>query len=222
MELTGVIQNIIYRNASNGYTVLSVLPDHARQPVTAVGKMPLLDVGDTVSMTGESTYNARFGTQFAVSSYSRVAPSTESAMIAYLSSGSVRGVGPSLAKAIVSQFGMDTMQVLDHFPDRLLEVPGIGVKKAAMILESYRSNSQMRNVLLALEPYGITVNQANRMVQVYGDLCLAKVQENRYQLIDDIDNMRHVMFLFCFDRELLDDENYGVKSYQALWMRIQN
>ena len=189
MELTGVIQNIIYRNASNGYTVLSVLPDHARQPVTAVGKMPLLNVGDTVSMTGENTYNARFGTQFAVSSYSRVAPSTESAMIAYLSSGSVRGVGPNLAKAIVSQFGMDTMQVLDHFPDRLLEVPGIGVKKAAMILESYRSNSQMRNVLLALEPYGITVNQANRMVQVYGDLCLAKVQENPYQLIDDIDGI---------------------------------
>ena len=189
MELTGVIQNIIYRNASNGYTVLSVLPDGARQVVTAVGKMPLLDVGDTVSMIGEYTFNQRFGTQFTVSSYSRVAPSTETAIIAYLSSGSVRGVGPSLAKSIVSQFGLETLQILDHSPEKLLEVPGIGVKKATMILESYRSNSLMRNVLIALEPYGITVNQANRMVQVYGDLCLAKVQENPYQLIDDIDGI---------------------------------
>ena len=78
MELNGIIQNIIYRNASNGYTVLSVLPDSGKQPVTAVGKMPLLDIGDTVAMEGEMTYNARFGSQFAVASYSRVAPSTES------------------------------------------------------------------------------------------------------------------------------------------------
>ena len=189
MELTGVVQNIIYRNASNGYTVLSVMPDQGKMPITAVGKMPLLDVGDSVSLDGAYTFNARFGQQFAVNSYSRVAPSTESSIIAYLSSGAVRGVGPSLAKAIVAQFGLDTLQVLEHTPDALLEVPGIGVKKAAMILGSYRENTQMRNVLLALEPYGVTVNQANRMVQIYGDLCLAKIQENPYQLIDDIDGI---------------------------------
>ena len=189
MELTGVIQNIIYRNASNGYTVLSVMPDQGKMPITAVGKMPLLDVGDSVSLDGAYTFNARFGQQFAVNSYSRVAPSTESSIIAYLSSGAVRGVGPSLAKAIVAQFGLDTLQVLEHTPDALLEVPGIGVKKAAMILGSYRENAQMRNVLLALEPYGVTVNQAHRMVQIYGDLCLAKIQENPYQLIDDIDGI---------------------------------
>ncbi len=189
MELTGVVQNIIYRNASNGYTVLSVMPDQGKMPITAVGKMPLLDVGDSVSLDGAYTFNARFGQQFAVNSYSRVAPSTESSIIAYLSSGAVRGVGPSLAKAIVAQFGLDTLQVLEHTPDAILEVPGIGVKKAAMILGSYRENTQMRNVLLALEPYGVTVNQANRMVQIYGDLCLAKIQENPYQLIDDIDGI---------------------------------
>lgn len=189
MELNGIIQNIIYRNASNGYTVLSVLPDSGKQPVTAVGKMPLLDIGDTVAMEGEMTYNARFGSQFAVASYSRVAPSTESAIIAYLSSGAIRGIGPSLAKTIVSEFGLDTLQIIEHEPDRLLSVSGIGAKKAAMIVDSYRENTQLRNVLLALEPYGVTVNQANRMIQVYGDLCLAKIQENPYQLIDDIDGI---------------------------------
>lgn len=189
MELTGIVQNIIYRNASNGYTVLSVLPDGGRQTVTAVGKMPLIDAGDTVSMQGETTYNPRFGTQFAVTQYARVAPSTETAIIAYLSSGAIKGVGPSLARAIVGAFGLDTLSVIEHSPNRLLTVSGIGKKKAEMIIESYRANSQMRNVLLALEPYGVTVNQANRMVQVYGDLCLAKIQENPYQLIDDIEGI---------------------------------
>lgn len=189
MELNGVVQNIIYRNASNGYTVLSVLPETGRQPVTAVGKLPLLDVGDTVSLEGETIYNARFGEQFAVRSYTRVAPSTVTAIIAYLSSGAIRGIGPSLAKAIVDEFGLDTLQIIEHEPRRLLEVPGIGQKKAAMILDSYRENAQLRNVLLALEPYGVTANQANRMLQVYGDLALAKIQENPYQLIDDIDGI---------------------------------
>ena len=189
MELTGVVQNIIFRNASNGYTVLSVLPEAGKQPMTAVGKMPLLDVGDTVCMQGESTYSTRFGTQFAVSSYTRVAPSTETAIIAYLSSGAVRGIGPALANSIVSHFGLDTLNVMEHTPEALLEISGIGAKKAAMISESFHTNAQMRDILLALEPYGITVNQANRMVQVYGDLCLAKVQENPYQLIDDIDGI---------------------------------
>ena len=148
--------------------------------------MPLLDIGDTVAMEGEMTYNARFGSQFAVASYSRVAPSTESAIIAYLSSGAIRGIGPSLAKTIVSEFGLDTLQIIEHEPDRLLSVSGIGAKKAAMIVDSYRENTQLRNVLLALEPYGVTVNQANRMIQVYGDLCLAKIQENMVELKPDI------------------------------------
>lgn len=189
MELTGIVQNIIYRNASNGYTVLSVLPESNLQPVTAVGKMPLLDVGDTVSMQGETTYNARYGTQFSVASYARVAPSTERTIIAYLSSGAVRGIGPSLAQAIVSHFGLDTLNVMEQSPEALMQVPGIGAKKAAMIAESYRANATMRDILLALEPYGITLAQANRMMQVYGDLCLAKVQENPYQLIEDIDGI---------------------------------
>ena len=189
MELNGVVQNIIYRNAANGYTVLSVLPDSGKQPITAVGKLPLLDVGDSVAMEGETTYNARFGEQFSVRSYSRTAPSTVTSIIAYLSSGAIKGVGPTLAKTIVSEFGLDTLQIIEHEPDRLLTVPGIGAKKAAAIVASYRENALLRNVLLALEPYGVTVNQASRMLKVYGDLCLAKVQENPYQLIEDIDGI---------------------------------
>ena len=189
MELNGIVQNIIFRNTDNGYTVLSILNESDNIPVTAVGKMPLLDIGDTVTLSGESTYNSRFGLQFVVNSYKRVAPSTETAIIAYLSSGAVKGIGKNLAKTIVSTFGLDTLNIMEHSPDDLLSIPGIGVKKLAMITQSFRENNLLRDILIALEPYGVTVNQAGKMMQAYGDLCLAKIQENPYQLIEDIDGI---------------------------------
>ena len=189
MELYGTVQSIIYRNATNGYTVLSLLFDDEKQTVTCVGILPLINVGDTVRLVGERTYHPKFGTQFKVDSYERKAPSSNSAIIKYLESGVVRGVGPAMARTIVSVFGMDTLDVLENEPERLTEVPGIGPKKAKMITESFREKKLLRDVLLSLEPYGVTVGQAYKMMQTYGELCLAKVQENPYQLIEDIDGI---------------------------------
>ena len=189
MELNGTVQSIIYRNASNGYTVLSLVCEDDNRLITCVGTLPLINAGDTVSLNGEQTYHARFGSQFKVASYARRAPSSSSAIIKYLESGAVRGVGPAMARAIVSTFGMDTLDVLENEPERLIEVPGIGSKKAKMISESFREKKLFREVLLSLEPYGVTVGQAYKMMQTYGELCLAKVQENPYQLIEDIDGI---------------------------------
>ena len=86
-------------------------------------------------------------------------------------------------------YGMDTLRIMEKEPERLLEVSGIGKKKLAMISQSFNENRSMRDILMALAPYGITVNQAYRMFKTYGDLALAKVQENPYQLIDDIDGI---------------------------------
>lgn len=189
MELNGTVQSIIFRNAENGYTVLSLLNDADQRTVTCVGVLPLLNVGDTVSVTGEESYHQRFGSQFKVNSYTRKAPSSNSAIIRYLESGVVRGVGPAMARAIVDRFGMNTLEVLENEPERLTEVSGIGPKKAKMISDSFREKKLFRDVLLSLSPYGVTVGQAYKMMQTYGELCLAKVQENPYQLIDDIDGI---------------------------------
>lgn len=189
MELCGTVQSIIYRNASNGYTVLTLLHDDKKQVTTCVGTLPLLNPGDTVTLRGDTTYHARFGTQFKVVSFERKAPSSETAIIKYLESGVVRGVGPAMARTIVSTFGMDTLDVLENTPERLTEVSGIGKKKAKMISDSFREKKLLRDVLLSLEPYGVTVGQAYKMMQTYGELCLAKVQENPYQLIDDIEGI---------------------------------
>lgn len=189
MELNGTVQSIIFRNATNGYTVLSLLCDDEKQTITCVGSLPLVNVGDSVSLFGEESYHPRFGTQFKVESYERRAPSSNTAIIKYLESGVVRGVGPVMARAIVNTFGMDTLEILEHEPERLTEVPGIGAKKAKMISDSFREKRLLRDVLLSLEPYGVTVGQAYKMMQTYGELCLAKVQENPYQLIDDIEGI---------------------------------
>ena len=189
MELNGTVKSIIYRNTSNGYTVLTLLASDESSIVTCVGTLPLLNPGDTVHLEGEQTYHPRFGTQFKAVTYEKKAPSTETAIIKYLESGVVRGVGPAMARAIVDCFGMDALDVLENEPERLTEVPGIGRKKAKMIADSFHEKKLLRDVLLSLEPYGVTVGQAYKMMQTYGDLCLAKVQENPYQLIEDIDGI---------------------------------
>ena len=129
MELNGTVQSIIYRNSANGYTVMSLLFDDEKTTMTCVGTLPLVNVGDSVCLVGDQTYHPKFGTQFKVESYERKAPSSNTAIIKYLESGVVRGVGPTMARAIVSTFGMDTLEVLEKEPERLIEVPGIGAKK---------------------------------------------------------------------------------------------
>ena len=148
MEKNGIVQSIIFRNASNGYTVLALVSDGAALPLTCVGVMPLLNEGDQVQMEGEMAHHIRFGDQFVVRAYQRQAPSTIGAIIAYLSGGTVKGVGPSMARIIVSHFGMDTLRIMENEPTRLTEVPGIGMKKMRMIADSFLSQKQLRDILL--------------------------------------------------------------------------
>ena len=107
MELNGTVQSIIFRNSSNGYTVLTLLSNDDQNTTTCVGTLPLLNPGDSVSLQGEFCYHARFGTQFKVVSFERIAPSSDTAIIKYLESGVVRGVGPAMARAIVATFGSE-------------------------------------------------------------------------------------------------------------------
>ncbi len=116
-------------------------------------------MGERVELTGEYASHPKYGSQFKAVSYHTLAPATLSAIETYLGSGLIKGVGPATARAIVAAFGMDTLKILDEDPLRLSEIPGIGAKRRDMILASYTENRMMRDILLALEPYGVTVNQ---------------------------------------------------------------
>lgn len=189
MEITGVVQSIIFRNADNGYTVLALFDEDKNTDFTACGTLPLCSVGDNVRLEGSIKYHPRYGQQFAVTKCEILAPSTLGAIEAYLSSGTIKGVGPSMARLIVSAFGMDTLTIMEQEPRRLMEIPGIGPKKYQMIADSFQENRTMREILLSLEPYGISVNQAYKLYKKYGDMALIRVQENPYQLIDDIEGI---------------------------------
>ena len=187
-EITGVVNSIIYRNTENGWTVLELTLEEGER-LTVVGALPLANVGERLELTGEYSSHPKYGSQFKVVSYHTVAPATLSAIETYLGSGLIKGVGPATARAIVSTFGMETLSILDEDPLRLSEIPGIGAKRRDMILASYTENRMMRDILLALEPYGVTVNQAYKLFKIYGDLCLARIEEDPYQIIKDVDGI---------------------------------
>ncbi len=191
MELTGTIQNIIYRNTENGWTVLELLPEEG-EPLTAVGVLPLANTGERVELVGNYASHPKYGRQFKAERYRTLAPATLSAIEGYLGSGLIKGIGPATARAIVQQFGMDTLSVFDETPEQLIDIPGIGKKRLGMIVDSYRENRMMRDILLSLEPYGVTVNQAYRLYRIYGEMCMARIEENPYQIINDVDGIGFV------------------------------
>lgn len=191
MQITGTIQTIIYRNADNGWTVLELTAENGER-LSAVGTLPLCAVGERVELEGAFVTHPRYGRQFKASSAKTLAPATLAAIEGYLGSGVIKGVGAATAHAIVAHFGMDTLSVLDEQPERLTEIPGIGKKRGALIAASYRDNRQMRDVMLALEPYGVTVNQAWKLYRIYGEGCIARIEENPYQIIADVDGIGFV------------------------------
>ena len=135
LTLAGVVEHIIYANEENGYVVCEMYAGEDEY-ITVVGSMPYLTAGESVRVTGSWTTHPSFGRQFRAACYEKQLPETKDAILRYLSSRSVRGIGPKTARLIVEQFGEDTFDVIEHHPEWLAQLPGISMKKAAAISES--------------------------------------------------------------------------------------
>ena len=155
-------EETVFRNDENGYTVLVVRSGKSR--VSAVGIMPPIATGEKLRLTGEWVEHPVYGRQIKVSACEIEKPTTLSGIEKYLSSGMVRGVGPATAKLLVKAFGEKTLDVLYAEPERLLEVPGIGEKRAQMIAESYAEQAQQREAMVFLQSYGVTPSLAVKMI----------------------------------------------------------
>lgn len=188
MELSGTVKTIIFRSEDTGFTVLE-LTDQSGDELTAVGEMPLASVGERIELDGEWTEHRAYGRQFRAASCKTLAPATLAALKNYLASGLIKGVGESTAEAIVQSFGMETLEVLENTPERLVEVPGIGRVRASTISASFAAQRGLRDIMLGLQKYGVTVGQAMKLYKIYGELCLAKIEENPYRLIDDVEGI---------------------------------
>ncbi len=187
-ELSGVIRRIIFRNASNGWTVMEV-NDETGEEITAVGVLPQCSPGERVRLTGGYTEHPRYGLQFKTVSCEVLAPATLDALENYLGSGLIKGVGEATAKRIVAAFGMDTLDVLENHPERLQEISGIGHAKAASIAASFFAQRASREAVMALQAYGISLHFALKFYQIYGPQCIVRIQENPYSLIEDVDGV---------------------------------
>ncbi len=178
--ITGVVEDITFQNDTNGFTVLDFSSED--ELFTAVGVMPGITAGETVSLTGTFVMHPTFGRQLKVTSFTRTLPETSEQIIKYLSSGVIRGIGPKKALLIVEAFGADTLNVIENTPERLADLKGISVDQAKNISEEFKKQYAMRTVMLGLEKYGLTPNECVRIYKKIGIQAVERVKENPYCL----------------------------------------
>lgn len=188
MEITVTIGEIRFRNDSNGWTVLHFTDENGKK-ACAVGVMPSVNVGEQAVLSGSWTEHSVYGKQFKVDSYKNVLPGSKKAILAYLSSGFVKGVGEATAKLLVEKFGEKTLDIITNSPEKLTSIVGIGGKRAKQIHDSYMEKSSMQNVIMGMQELGLSVSMALKLFNLYGAECVEKVKENPYRLIDDVDNI---------------------------------
>ena len=187
MTISVIADETLYRNEENGYTVLSVHDGSAR--VCAVGYMPEVAPGERLTIVGEWTEHRVYGRQIRVESLAIEQPTSRAAIERYLSSGMIRGIRETTARQIVEHFGEETLEVLSRNPERLLEISGIGPKRAQMIYESYEEHARQREIMLYLQQYQISPLLATKIIRRYGDDARQMLQENPYRLVEDIDGV---------------------------------
>lgn len=186
-EKSGKIAEVIYFNEDNFYTIAVFETD--TEQFYAVGYIPRPAKGRRYDLIGEWKVHPKYGEQFAFSSFKEAEPDTTDGILAFLSSGVVKGVGPATAAAIVKKFGENTLRIIQESPDRLAEVSGIGPKKAEIIAESYSQHREYANTVMALSEYDISPAQCMRLYKSYGPQAVRIVRENPYQLISDVDGI---------------------------------
>lgn len=187
MKLVANVENTVFRNVENGYSVLSLSYDKKR--ITAVGTVPEVFEGQTLELDGEFIVNKKFGEQFRIDSAKVVEPTTLPAIEKYLSSGLIYGIGPVTAKKIVDEFKEDTLTILEYNPMKLAKIRGISKEKAILISNAYNDMKEMQNVIMFLQSHYITTNMAIKIYNIYKEKTIEVVKNNPYQLISQVDGI---------------------------------
>ena len=180
LEMAGSVESVVFRNEKNGYAVIEM--NNGEELVTAVGTMPFVGVGERLRVVGKWVNSQTYGPQFQVRSLERSGPADAAAILKYLSSGAVKGVGPGTAKRIVEAFGDGALKVLEEEPQRLSSIRGITPAKAEKIGGEFRRMGGIREIMLELGGYGITPEEAVRVWRAYGAQAADRVREDPYCL----------------------------------------
>lgn len=181
-----VVERITYQNPENGYSVLKTAVKCYDDLVTVVGNLVDAVVGSVLLIDGDWKVDKKYGSQFVAEKWEETVPATVFGLEKYLGSGLIKGVGPKFAKRIVSMLGMDTIEIIENDRNKLLDVPGIGIKRVNMIAESWEKQKEIKNIMLFLQSYNVSTAFAAKIYKVYGDKSIDTVKENPYRLADDI------------------------------------
>lgn len=180
----GYVEHIVFRNNDNGYTVFQLVSEE--EELTCVGLFSVLAEGELVQVSGYMKEHPLYGEQLQVEQYELLAPEDETAMERYLGSGAIKGIGAAMAARIVRRFKGDTFRIIEEEPERLAEVKGISEKKAMEISAQMEEKKDLRQAMMFLTQYGISVPLAVKIYQQYGNRTYQVVEENPYRLADDI------------------------------------
>lgn len=184
ITIEGTIEEIIFSNEINGYTVCEIRKD--KDVITAVGFMPFVNAGEVLKICGRWVTHPDYGEQFKVEMYEKMLPKTTEAIEKYLSSGLIKGVGPATAKKIVKRFGEQTIEIIQHCPVRLAEIKGINPQKAIKIGQVFEEQRELRDVVLFFQEYGISPTYSAKIYRAFGSDTIEQIRENPYRLSDEI------------------------------------
>ncbi|WP_216213368.1 SF1B family DNA helicase RecD2 [Amycolatopsis aidingensis] len=184
--LEATLERITFANEDTGYTVARVDPGRGGDLVTVVGSLLGAQPGEALRMVGRWGSHPQYGKQFHVEDYSTVLPATVQGVRRYLGSGLIKGIGPKLAEKIVDHFGVGALEVIEHEPDRLIEVPKLGPKRTALIAKAWEEQKAIKEVMVFLQGIGLSTSLAVRIYKQYADSSIEVVRTEPYRLATDV------------------------------------
>ncbi len=182
MEIQGRLNDIIYQNEVNSYTIATFETDE--EEITVVGYLPFIHSGDTLKLIGKYVTHKDYGEQFKIDTFEKLMPQTLEALEQYLSNGNIRGIGPATAKKIVNTFGEETIHIFQYEPEKLASIKGINKEKALIMAEDFNENWELWQIVGYLERFGIGPQNAKKIYQSLGANAIQEIEDNPYILVD--------------------------------------
>jgi len=190
IAVEGIVESIIYYNDTNGYCVFSIIPHNNKnedyEEVVCVGNYIKVNKGENIKITGYITYHHSYGEQIKIEHYEKIFPNTKESIEKYLASGIIEGIGAKTAFKIVNKFGINTFNVIENYPERLVLIKGISLKKALKINKVFHEEKESRKILMFLQDYDISLNCANRIYKKFKENTIRVLTNNPYILADEI------------------------------------
>lgn len=184
--LEGQIERITYYAESSGYTVLQLKVPGQPELITVVGDLPQTYAGERIRLRGHWLNHPKYGPQFKARHCEKLLPATVTGLEKYLASGLIKGVGPVTARRMVKAFGVEIIDVIEQSPERLLEIPLIGPRKRDLIVQSWQAHKEIQNIMVFLQDHGVSTAFAVKIYKRYGNESIQVVQNNPYQLAEEV------------------------------------